>query len=402
MNILEDLYKLRHSIYESSTIENTLNHFMWFSDNSVDINLRLSDDIIFNPDEKFYYIDFISFFSIDHIIDVYSTDSVFLKKIKELLKEDNFRLVFMDMHETQPYKQIEKLLNLFDNHQEKIILINNDSNLKNLNSKTNVKTFKTNFLWKNTAKTLLEKFKYFDLVWNEEKRDKMFLCVNKEGKEHRFFTICLLDMYGLLDNTNYSFLTPPKTDWDEFRESDFNNINKSFSFYKKNHVNKMKKPKLTDYESHSSDFKDVENLFETGYDFAGKVNHKDYRNSYINIITESVYWFDGIHITEKSLKPFCLPILPIFVASPNHVKTLRDDYNLDLFDDFINHDYDKELDNTKRLKMIIEECLRLSRLENEIIHFYKNNKDRFLNNKNSILEFTKQTDVHISNSIINF
>ena len=67
-----------------------------------------------------------------------------------------------------------------------------------------------------------------------------------------------------------------------------------------------------------------------------------------------------------------------------------------------NHDYDKELDNTKRLKMIIEECLRLSRLENEIIHFYKNNKDRFLNNKNSILEFTKQTDVHISNSIINF
>jgi hypothetical protein len=164
----------------------------------------------------------------------------------------------------------------------------------------------------------------------------------------------------------------------------------------------MKKPKLTDYELHSSDFKDVENLFETGYDFAGKVNPKDYRNSYINIITESVYWFDGIHITEKSLKPFCLPILPIFVASPNHVKTLRDDYNLDLFDDFINHDYDKELDNTKRLKMIIEECLRLSRLENEIIDFYKNNKDRFLNNKNSILEFTKQTDVHISNSIINF
>tara|TARA_Y100000389_G_scaffold63610_1_gene59652 strand:+ start:213 stop:1418 length:1206 start_codon:yes stop_codon:yes gene_type:complete len=401
MNILEDLYKLRHSIYESSTIENTLNHFMWFSDNTVDINLKNTNDIT-SSTEKFYYIDFISFFSIESIIDVYSTDSVFLKKIKELLKEDNFRLVFMDMHETQPYRQIEKLFNLFNNHQEKIIFINNDSNLKNLNSKTNIKTFKTNFLWKNTAKTLLEKFQYFDLVWNEEKREKMFLCVNKEGKEHRFFTICLLDMYGLLDNTNYSFLTPPKTKWDDFRESDFDKSNKSFSYYKKNHINKMKKPKLTQYESYSSDFKDVENLFETGYDFAGKVNPKDYRNSYISIITESVYWFDGIHITEKSLKPFCLPVLPIFVASPNHVKTLRDDYNLDLFDDFINHDYDKELDNTKRLKMIIEECLRLSRLENEIIDFYKNNKDRFLNNKNSILEFTKQTDVHISNSIINF
>jgi len=49
----------------------------------------------------------------------------------------------MDMHETQPYRQIEKLFNLFDNHQEKIIFINNDSNLKNLNSKTNIKTFKT-------------------------------------------------------------------------------------------------------------------------------------------------------------------------------------------------------------------------------------------------------------------
>ena len=48
MNILEDLYELRHSIYESSTIENTLNHFMWFSDNSVDINLRLSGSLIFS------------------------------------------------------------------------------------------------------------------------------------------------------------------------------------------------------------------------------------------------------------------------------------------------------------------------------------------------------------------
>ena len=41
MNILEDLYKLRHSIYESSTIENTLKHFMWFSDNTVDINILI-------------------------------------------------------------------------------------------------------------------------------------------------------------------------------------------------------------------------------------------------------------------------------------------------------------------------------------------------------------------------
>ena len=100
MNILEDLYELRHSIYESSPIQNTLNHFMWFSDNTIDINLKNTNDIISFPNEKFYYIDFISFFSFDNIIDVYSTDSDFLKKIKELLKEDNFRLVFMDMHET--------------------------------------------------------------------------------------------------------------------------------------------------------------------------------------------------------------------------------------------------------------------------------------------------------------
>ncbi len=411
MNIVEDLYQLQVELFNdtrysgNSTFidgENTaLEHFQALYTDDLKFNLRLSDDIIFNPDEKFYFIGLLSYIKVKDIVKQYSIDSNFLKKIKELLKEDNFRLVLLDVHESYKHEEVKTLFNLFDDGHEKIIFINNDSNLKNLNHTPYVKTLKTNFLWNNEVS--LVDSKIFTSAWNEEKRNKMFLCNNKEGKEHRFLIISLLDMYGLLDNTNYSFLKKPQVDKDfnglkDFRIKDF----KDLENYLKINYNRLQKPKVSDFEIHSDGFKNVENLIETNHNFAGEVNTDDYKNSYINIVTESVYWHNAIHITEKSYKPFHLGILPIFVASHNHVKTLRDDYSLDLFDDFINHDYDKELDNTKRLKMIIEECLRLSKLENEIIDFYKNNKDRFLTNIKKIADSKKQKDNHVVDTILKF
>ena len=78
--------------------------------------------------------------------------------------------------------------------------------------------------------------------------------------------------------------------------------------------------------------------------------------------------------------------IPIFVATYQHVKYLRDMYGFDMFDDLVNHSYDDEIDNGKRLFMIADEIRRLNENPQVVRDFYKNNEDRFIKNRNIIYE----------------
>jgi hypothetical protein len=60
---------------------------------------------------------------------------------------------------------------------------------------------------------------------------------------------------------------------------------------------------------------------------------------------------------------------------------MKELYNYDFFDDLINHDYDDETNHEIRLSKIFDEIERLSKNENIIKEFYKNNKVRFEKNK---------------------
>jgi len=112
----------------------------------------------------------------------------------------------------------------------------------------------------------------------------------------------------------------------------------------------------------------------------------NFQNAYINIITESHYNLleNDVHITEKSFKPFYFFQLPIFLAEWKHIKMMREEYDLDFFDDLIDHSYDNEIDDIKRMHMVINEIKRLSTMREEISEFYKNNVDRLIKNHNLI------------------
>jgi hypothetical protein len=123
---------------------------------------------------------------------------------------------------------------------------------------------------------------------------------------------------------------------------------------------------------------------------------KSYEESYINIVTETHFKEKNIHITEKSFKPFYLHQLPIFLANVNHIKTLKKEYGLDLFDDLINHSYDDEPNNLKRLYMVYDEIKRLSAMKDVIKEYYSNNIDRIKNNREII------KDAWLSNKTTNY
>lgn len=391
MNIIKDLPNIEinnNILYSNEVFQFGLNHFAWFHNFNVDIKESYVSDVEMNPNEKYYFIHFISFFSIENLTRLYSTNNNFSKQIKKLLKYKNFRIIFLDVHESHEHYQVDNFFECFD-EKEKILFINNDYNLKN----KKIKTIKSNFLVKNSIKNFIEN-DLFKKSWNDEKRNKMFLCKNKSGKAHRYFTLCLLDNYELLEKTNYSFLTYPDTKNEKIDKSVFLNFDKSEIKIQE----LVKNSKYTDFE-HDFDF----NLLEkSNYNFAGELISDDYKNSYVNITTESVYFGERIHVTEKSIKPFFLSQLPIFVSSYHHVKHLKENLNLDLFDDFINHNYDNEKDDTHRLKMVIEECSRLSKMENEIILFFKNNKERFEKNVKILTNHYLKSEGDVLEYILSF
>jgi hypothetical protein len=114
----------------------------------------------------------------------------------------------------------------------------------------------------------------------------------------------------------------------------------------------------------------------------------NYENTYVNLTTESN--FDDreniIHITEKTYKPFFYYQFPLILASENHIKTVKEVHKLDFYEDIINYDYDKEVDNKKRLELYFKEVLRLYGMKEQLKEFYIKNKSRFENNKIKIIK----------------
>ena len=88
-------------------------------------------------------------------------------------------------------------------------------------------------------------------------------------------------------------------------------------------------------------------------------------NSYFQLVTETTPTANNIpFITEKSMKPFAM-LQPFVQYGPkDNIKVLRM-YGYQLFDDWIDHSYDDEEDDIKRLRMVLTEFDRLQKIPAE-------------------------------------
>jgi hypothetical protein len=224
----------------------------------------------------------------------------------------------------------------------------------------------------------------------EPDKEFLFMVHNRALKSHRLGILCLLKKYNILDDVDWSLLrahqiknliTPKGFIVDWFFKDVFNEeVQESL----KNEVNYF-----SNFEIKKSKYEHQYNFDEGGhrYDHNDSYKVKTYSNSYINITTETNYVSPYIiHITEKTFTPFNFYQIPVFVATYQHVKYLRDMYGFDMFDDLVNHSYDNEIDNDKRLFMIADEIKRLNENPQLIKDFYKNNEERFIKNRNIIYE----------------
>jgi hypothetical protein len=71
---------------------------------------------------------------------------------------------------------------------------------------------------------------------------------------------------------------------------------------------------------------------------------------------------------------------------------IKEKYKLDFYDDILDHSYDEEPNQRKRLDMFVNEIKRINDNKKTIIDFYKQNKQRILDNKQRIINILKVVD----------
>jgi len=356
-----------------------------------------------NPNENYYY-----FINGDSMIHHFrEEDDIPLNdNVRKCFNDcSNFNIVLLNEHEYEPEIFItfmENLVKRKNYDSKRLYILNNNSKLQSYKEKHNItiNLFSLDFLMKFISRHLVE---YGEPNFIEDKGGDFFLCHNRSPKQHRYALLCLLKNSGLIDQVDWSLLMgwyhkkenrhedPYAYFHQIFNRNEIDHYMGEINFFNSIDIKKSK------YEEEKTWFDDTS---ETADIFWNRVyEQKSYEDSYVNIVTESAYFPNEIHITEKSLKPFYFYQFPLFLSTYNHVKYLRERFGFDVFEDIIDHSYDNEQDNMKRLKMFFNEIKRLSDKKEELKIFYINNKQRFINNKNivvSISNSTRDNDFFIS------
>jgi hypothetical protein len=166
-------------------------------------------------------------------------------------------------------------------------------------------------------------------------KDKTFLCLNRRLHLHKYKTLEQLYRKGLLEDTHYtavkSYIDLP-----------------SFTFLKK-------LPIQLDGDIMYGDELSIadEHLY--------RINPNWYHRSKVNIITETLFEEDGIHITEKTWKAIYLGIPFVVCASLNHLDGLKR-MGFETFHSVIDESYDSRNDHFDKISQIIDSAVELSKI----------------------------------------
>ena len=356
------------------------------------------NEVYERPNENFYYFITLHGFNYEQIFKQSKFEQFFNENLKNvLLKCKNFYVGFVTEHESDDEKGFLELNNFVIKNNlnpKQFYFINNNSLIDDIKKEHNsdINVYKINFLPTSSTR-VLEMEGECSLI--TEKKGKFFMCFNRGPKRHRYALLCLLKKNNLLEYKNWSLIPDynPNAE-NEFYSHIFNpqeieSIKEEIKYFLNIGIKK------NDYEIDA-------NWIDKKGNFVGNilpewmlvptlcVNHE---NSYINITTESQYLDENkvIHITEKSFKPFYYFQFPLILATHNHIKKMKELYDYDFFDDIINHEYDSEPNFKKRLYIFVEEIKRLDQNKEQIKEFYRNNQQRFIDNKNKVLNMLSDT-----------
>lgn len=185
------------------------------------------------------------------------------------------------------------------------------------------------------------------------KREKKFLCFNRRYNEHRLFVYLDFFKRNILNQTYMSMAKDQPESGRSFIENAkyFVENRKAFKFTIEDVYDASTLLPLTLDNSNFSKYP-MESSTNDVIDF--------YKNSYINIITETYFFNNVRHITEKTYKPIAFMQPFIIFAAPGTLAYLRS-LGFKTFNQFWDESYDDILDHEVRFLTIMNLIERISK-----------------------------------------
>ena len=177
-------------------------------------------------------------------------------------------------------------------------------------------------------------------------RNKTFLCFNRRYNDHRLLLYLKMFQLGLVDRSFYSM--------------DKNQPEANRTFIENC---KYLLSRFTDYNLTSDDVLAADKMLPLVLDNPNfsryPMEHNTdpvihlYQTSLVNVVTETYFFSNVIHITEKTYKPIAFMQPFVLLAAPFSLKHVKD-MGFKTFGDFWDESYDTETDHKIRFDKIIE------------------------------------------------
>ena len=214
--------------------------------------------------------------------------------------------------------------------------------------------------------------------------DRHWISLNRNTRDHRLVFLSYLfglelDQYGFISYLSIANIK------EEFEPDNF--LDRIFWEFDESRHDRIRETMFRGYTRFYNDASLVRDDFEIYGESCINDNinnfernlREKYRNSFLEIVTESSFTSPGFLLTEKTRHAFVACNFPIFLFGQYGVAHLRD-IGFDVFDDIINHSYDTIANPFDRITSAIDSNQHLLTDGNLVKQLWLDNRDRFIHN----------------------
>jgi hypothetical protein len=202
---------------------------------------------------------------------------------------------------------------------------------------------------------------------NNFKISKIFICLNHIINDNRSYRMLLISMLKEQNLIEHGIISSPLLNQSTIKEEIFNSNSKLSNAGKKHIIKNLwpsAAPIVIDDVEYASASAFIPDYFYTAL---------------WNIVTETNFYEEKLHLTEKVFKPIVVKRPFILVSAAGNLEYLKS-YGFKTFDRWIDESYDFESDPDLRLEMIMNEIKKLCKLS-------KSELDNMYQEMQSVLEY---------------
>ena len=217
-------------------------------------------------------------------------------------------------------------------------------------------------------------------------KTKHFLKINRTNRNERDIFLLFLNFEKLLDKCLVSF--PELHKWPEYPEM-------FYKYIQKENINDLKTKLPFDIDETDETNHGPAGVGEGFFDADLAFNPIHYRNSFISIVMGAfAFDKDGYHLHSSTFNPmYCGH--PIIQFAPYKTLEVMKQYGFKTFDKWWDESYDNEKDDWKRLQMIMDLVLEISKYDKkDLLHMYEDMKETLQHNISVLENYDIKTNLY--------